>query len=201
MCDSDSPGACKGVYKLLNAHEENAESAKCWKSWEAWEDRSFDLWTNVWSDLCGNEFFFDFKSFRCNSFESLEFWMSYRRNFSKAWCSIVNSWDYHINWGVIGNVWKFLTSPIVVEVEFPQLKLSEKRKWRKINCGFKKSISANHCNKSRFSLSCTTLSLCAGKMRQTSTTKTNFIEIYFRINGCIWVAGTLLGICMKVEHK
>lgn len=24
-------------------------------------------------------------------------------------------------------------------------------KWRKINCGFKKSISANHCNKSRFS--------------------------------------------------
>lgn len=46
----------------------------------------------------------------------------------------------------------------------------QERKWWKINCGFKKSISANHCNKSRFSFELQNSS-SAIKKRQTSTVK------------------------------
>lgn len=46
-------------------------------------------------------------------------------------------------------------------------------KWRGINCGFKKSISANHCNKSRFSLSCTEILANDDKKKR--------VEIQFRI--------------------
>jgi hypothetical protein len=61
------------------------------------------------------------------------------------------------------------------------------RKWWRINCGFKKSISANHCNKSRFSFELQKFFELAIKNTATNVDdEIQFrvdVEIYFRING------------------
>lgn len=141
-----------------------SECKKARKQCDVW--CSFKRKRNSWS----------FKSsFELSSFNFLSLCRS------ESWC-MVNSRGLSYPREVIGNVWKFLT----VVVQLPSysrralIERVEKRKWWKINCGFKKSISANHCNKSRFSLSCKSFLLGGEKKRKNATNVDDDGEIQFR---------------------
>lgn len=109
------------------------------------------------------------------SFSGLEFHSISYRHVTELWYILWTFEGLSYPREVIGNVWKFLTSPI--------------EKWRKINCGFKKSISANHCNKSRFSFelqnSFVVVVQTIKNCDEWNPISGFDVGIYFRINGYI----------------